>query len=748
MSANVASRGEAVRWNGATWKVDDLDEDGVHLRNVVTGQREGLSVGEWLGGVETALIERRVRPSALGRGTPRKGAFMRWKDATWRVTVVRGGLINLQDIETDENGAISVREWNAACFEGRAEMVEAPGAELDERVRAVLSMPIASMPESMRSKVDRAALFFEAWREPDRFFREHMPHLPEAERVIPRCLSRTAVERFLDLVASVHGIPRPGFSTFCKWLDKARQAGGDIRAMVPRHDLQGPHRRYMNPRVEQWLCEAIDGVWLTNRKNKKNRVHDELAATVAEWNAAYPDRCVQCPSVGHVARYIREEVDRMVVARRRGSKEEADRAFRQTGRGIRTSFVMERVEVDHTLVQLNVRHDTTGVLLGYPWVTAALDHHSRMPLAAHLNFGSQSLGANLQCLKQVMTPKTFLPELVPELDYEFPAGVPHAFYFDRGSDYDNASMRRVGQSLDIVIEYEPAGCPEYKGAIERWWRTLKEDVVYGLPGAKLPGSRDVAGVDANGEAYIAYSEFVRRMWLWMSMVYAKSHHRGIGDVPLRRWQESADRTLPRALRRKDDLAVLLTRVERCPVSTRGVTYNGLTWVGEPLKAIMRNPAFRDGMKVEVRIDEHDVSKAWVINPYSLRDEPLESVLPNYTRGLSMHAHDRIVTSMPKAVAGTLGERSLLKGKQALREQANALMTGAARRKGGKFSSAAAKFAGIGQSAPAGDDLGDVLAAGFDDEIPDLPPIDELDEPAPPEPPRPPRRRAERFRNDD
>lgn len=748
MSANLASRGEAVRWNGGTWKVDDLDEGGVHLRNVVTGQREGLSVNEWLSGVETSLIERRVRPSALGRGTPRKGAFMRWKDATWRVTVVRGGLINLQDVETDENGVISVRDWTAACFDGRAEMVEAPGAELDERTRAVLSVPIASMPESMRRKADNAALFFEAWRDPERFFREHMSHLPEAERVAPRHLSKRLVEPFLDMVASAHGTSRPGFSTFCKWLDKARQAGGDIRAAVPRHDLQGPQKRYMSPRVEQWLCEAIDNLWLTSRKNKKTKVHDELTAVVAAWNEANPDRSVRCPSMGHVARYMRQEVDRMVVVRRRGTKEEADRAFRQTGQGIQTSFVLERVEVDHTLVQLNIRDDKTGVLLGYPWITAALDHYSRMPVAAHLNFGSQSLGANFQCLKQVMSPKTFLPSLVDDLDYEFPAGVPHSFFFDRGSDYDNASMRRVGQSLDIIIDYEPVACPEYKGAIERWWRTLKEDVVHGLPGARLPGSRDVAGVDADGEAYITYSEFVRRMWLWMSMVYAKSYHRGIDDIPLRRWQESADRTLPRALRKKDDLNVLLTRVERCPVSTRGVTHNGLTWGGEPLTNIMRNPAFRDGMKVEVRIDEHDVSRAWVINPFRLRDEQLKSALPKYTRGLSMHAHDCILRKVPKHDAGTLGERSLLEGKQSLRDQEHALMTGAARRKGGKFSSAAAKFAGIGQRAPAGDDLGDVFALDFEDELPDLLPVAELVVPVPVNPARKPRQPAERLRNDD
>ena len=43
---------------------------------------------------------------------------------------------------------------------------------------------------------------------------------------------------------------------------------------------------------------------------------------------------------GHVARWIRDEVDRYVVARRRGSQEDADREFRQVGRApeIRRDF--------------------------------------------------------------------------------------------------------------------------------------------------------------------------------------------------------------------------------------------------------------------------------------------------------------------------------------------------------------------------------------------------------------------------
>jgi putative transposase len=433
--------------------------------------------------------------------------------------------------------------------------------------------------------------------------------------------------------------------------------------------------------------------------------------------------------------------------------------FRQVGKAPEIKNILERVEVDHTFIVLRVKDDQTGVVLGYPWLTAALDKASRMPLAAHLNFENQSLGANLQCLRQVMSPKGFLSQLVPNLDYDFPSGKPESFYFDRGADYNNDSIRHVGQSLYIAIDIEPVAVPEYKGAIERFWRTLKEDVIYGLVGAKLPGQRKVSGVDEDGEAWITYSELARRIWEWISMVYAKTYHRGINDIPLRLWQEQASRKLPRAIPKKADLNILLTRVVKCPVSVRGVTYGGLTWTdgpAGPLNRIMRHPAYRDGMEVEVRVDEYDVSKAWVINPFSLKDEELKPLLPEYMRGLSFFAHDRILKNTPKPKLGTLDQRRLVASKKRLRDEETALFEKAARatragKGNGQVGAQVAKFAGIGQQAPAGDSLGGVLPAVQENapvDVANLP----VHEPATPgdKAPEAPRHRiqARNLRNDD
>ena len=78
----------------------------------------------------------------------------------------------------------------------------------------------------------------------------------------------------------------------------------------------------------------------------------------------------------------------------------------------------DHVEVDHSRLDIMVLDDRTGVVLDYPRVTVAVDHYSRMLLAAHLDFKDQSLEANLQCLRTVMSPEGYPGEFVPKPDFE------------------------------------------------------------------------------------------------------------------------------------------------------------------------------------------------------------------------------------------------------------------------------------------------------------------------------------------
>jgi len=214
MNAALPARGECVRWNGSTWRVDHLDTNAVALVDVETGECASLSVDQWLGAVQDRAIERRTRPSALLPGKPRTDAYMRWNEQTWRVMVVRNGIISLQNVATGESGSLPVQRWRIGCLKGTVEMVSSPDAAIPERVRALLSVPMTSMPDKMRQAGERLAPFVEAWRDPHAFYDRHLPSVPMNQRCIPRTLSKAKLQPFFDIVSAAIGVPPPGSARF------------------------------------------------------------------------------------------------------------------------------------------------------------------------------------------------------------------------------------------------------------------------------------------------------------------------------------------------------------------------------------------------------------------------------------------------------------------------------------------------------------------------------------------------------
>lgn len=672
-----------------------------------------------------------------GHGPLRRGGYMLRGGSTWRVNLLKDGVIHLERDDTGEVDRLPVKQWQLECSEGATRMVGSPDAELTPGERALRKVALRDLPGNVRASALKKEFYVHAFEEPSAFYRTHMPELPERDRIRPEKTKRLLAP-FAQFVSAAFGrqhgtelvqlferagatarrrSPRerdripvpahflrpPAFSTYCSWLARwedviARNGTADARLLASRFHDRGPRVRTMPPLVEEWLNDAIDEVWLTPSCNKKVKVHRTLARRVSRHNTAHPEDAMPLPSQRHVSRYIAETVDQEDATRRRKGDKFADEVFRPVGEGPQARSVFDVVEVDHTRANVDVLDDLTGVKLGRPWVTTALDRYSRLPVGLHVHFDGPSLGAVMQALRNVMVPKSYLGELLPDLDYEYPGcGVPETFFFDRGSDFDNDHVREVMLEFDVAIEYEPAGCPQYKGKLERWHRTMAEQVTHPLPGATPPRDRDGFRRDPDGKAYITFGEYVRRLWRWIAMVYARAPHRGLGTTPLLKFEEGAALRLPRPLPPKETLSMLLNRVELLVPSNRGVQWKHLRWNGEALRRIRAAPSFRKGERVKVRIDESDVGRAWVTDPVTRGQEQLEPVLKDYMPGLTLYQHRMAVLYADEHMEGARDEQSFRDAQEALDVEAEELLS--RNRNARKGIAAAARHLGIGSGNP-------------------------------------------------
>lgn len=104
-------------------------------------------------------------------------------------------------------------------------------------------------------------------------------------------------------------------------------------------------------------------------------------------------------------RKIWNEQDASELTRRRHGRVVAEKKHAPRVAGVRTVRPLERVEIDNFLLDVHVLCPKTGVRLGRPWLTLAIDHYSGMVLGYHLSFAPPSSASLLAALRHAILPK-------------------------------------------------------------------------------------------------------------------------------------------------------------------------------------------------------------------------------------------------------------------------------------------------------------------------------------------------------
>ena len=67
-------------------------------------------------------------------------------------------------------------------------------------------------------------------------------------------------------------------------------------------------------------------------------------------------------------------------------------------------------------------------------------------------------------------------------------GLPTTFYTDHGSDFTSHHLEQVSVDLKIALVCSEAGMPRGRGRIERFFRTINQRLLCGLPGYTPAGA--------------------------------------------------------------------------------------------------------------------------------------------------------------------------------------------------------------------------------------------------------------------
>src|SRR5215831_17370525 len=172
-------------------------------------------------------------------------------------------------------------------------------------------------------------------------------------------------------------------------------------------------------------------------------------------------------------------------------------------------------------------------------------------------------------------------------------GIPATFYSDNGSDFTSEHLEQVSIDLNMALGFSEPDMPRGRGKIERFFRTVNQRLLCGLPGytpAGLPPDHAVLSVTA----------FEAKLEQFILDQYHQEPHSETGEPPQARWEGGG--FLPRLPESLEQLDLLLLTVAKSrKVRPDGIHFQSLCYLDLTLAAYV-------GESVIIRYDPRDMAE--------------------------------------------------------------------------------------------------------------------------------------------
>lgn len=399
--------------------------------------------------------------------------------------------------------------------------------------------------------------------------------LSEAERAVAMKrygIIQPCVENDLSPaeVAQNHGIP---LRTVQRWTARYRHSG-----------LAGLARRGRSDRGSQRglpaeLKQLIEGLALRKPSPAVAFVHRQ-ACDIARRQGW------EVPTYDRVYRIVKQLDPALLTLAHEGSK-----AYRLVFDMLcrrEASASNDIWQADHTLLDLWVKRDDGPP--ARPWLSVVIDDYSRAVAGFRLSFDGPSAIQTALVLRQAIWKKP-----LPQWQV---CGIPAAFYTDHGSDFTSQHIEQVGADLKMALVFSEAGMPRGRGRIERFFRTINQMLLCGLPGYTPAG-------DPDDKTLLTLPAFEARLQKFILDEYHQRPHGETGVPPQTRW--AAGGFLPRLPESLEQLDLLLLTVPKSrKVRQDGIHFQSLCYLDLTLAAFV-------GEQVIIRYDPLDMAEIRVFH---------------------------------------------------------------------------------------------------------------------------------------
>jgi putative transposase len=559
---------------------------------------------------------------------------------------LRNRQFRLKDVATGEFGAESELRLIEALFDNQMEFIGYGGTQSHAEGRSAkmvvddLAILRDENPKEKKRKEEA---------------RRRIRYVNEVQVKGVGKLTKKSLDPVIAEVAKRINDPAPPcWSTLYNWIRAFKQAGEDVRVLIPVWNKRGG---------KQARCSGIQLAEITDRSRQKAQKVDEIIQEVINERFLSPQRLSVAATYKLLDGRIRDvnrmrlEEDRLPIPHlntlykrigkldgydvdlARYGRKYADNKHMQVGKHPRPTRPLERVEADHTITDLIAVDMEKRLPIGRATLTDVIDSYSKMIVGSYLGFEPPSYLTVMQCLLNAIKPKTYVKKLYPEVENDWECyGIPETLVVDNGKEFHSQDFVDACEQMGTIIEYAPPGNPQYKASKERYFGSLNTQLLHTVPGTTFSNILKKGDYNPHKNAIVDVKELCTIHHLFMVDIYPRQYHKGIRDVPARLWNEGVKEYPPRLPRKGTDIRIMLGKVIYREVRREGIEFFGLYYNDERLAEIRGRSK---GGKVKVKFDPEKIAEIYVADSDKGTYIAVPSVDPEYTEGLTLYQHDVI-----------------------------------------------------------------------------------------------------------
>lgn len=418
----------------------------------------------------------------------------------------------------------------------------------------------------------------------------------------------------IELVKQVSIEKNVSIATLYRWV-RLYKDYGRISAILGKPKTGGKGSSRLDPNQEEIIKKYIKNTYLNSSRTSINK-------TVRLIMAECHSKNITPPHENTIRNRIKSLSEEEVMKKRIGSKEAGYKFNPIKGSFPGADFPISVVQIDHTRVDIILVDEYYRKSYKRPWLTLAIDVHSRMVVGFYLSFDAPgALGTGL-CIAHSILPKEIWLEKIG-VKAEWPCwGFMSTIHLDNAKEFRGNMLKMACKNYNINLEFRPIATPHFGGHIERLLGNFARHI-HDLPGTTFSSPELRKNYDSAGKASLTLPEFEKWLTLYITKVYHVKNHSSLNDSPINKWKEGIMGNkeqpgigiIPRVYNERK-LRLDFMPFEERTVQEYGVVIDHVTYYHDVLRKYIHSKTDNIKRKFIFRRDPRDISAVHFYDPES------------------------------------------------------------------------------------------------------------------------------------